>query len=110
MLRPDICVYARPTPPVIPDRLIDAPDLVVEVLSPGSEAYDLVTKKEEYEQRGVNEYWVIDPADARVRAWHREGSCFVESPASGMAFPSRALPGFTLDLGALARAVGIKAG
>lgn len=109
VLRPDIYAYYPSTPTTaaaIPDRLSEAPDLVVEVLSPGSEAYDLITKKEEYEQRGVKECWVIDPRDARTRAWHREGSRLIESLVEGLSLASRALPGFTLDLGALAKAIG----
>jgi Uma2 family endonuclease len=107
VLRPDLCVYARPRSRQVPDRLLDAPDLIVEVLSPGSEAYDLVTKKSEYEQRGVREYWVIDPATAALRAWHRESNRFIDSPVEGASFPSRSLSGFTLNLAALARAVGV---
>lgn len=106
VLRPDVCVYAHATPDIIPERLDVAPDLVVEILSPGTEAYDLITKKGEYEQRGVKEYWVIDPNDAGLRAWHLEESRLVESLVVGVAFASHALAGFTLDLRAVAATIG----
>src|SRR5690606_34006380 len=41
-------------------------DLVVEVVSPGSERLDRVVKRAEYEEGGVPEYWVIDPHNQRV--------------------------------------------
>ncbi|MGH7483491.1 MAG: Uma2 family endonuclease [Longimicrobiales bacterium] len=37
------------------------PDLVVEVLSPGSASVDQVRKRELYAGAGVPEYWVVDP-------------------------------------------------
>lgn len=41
---------------------IDGPaDLVVEIVSPESQARDRNTKYREYEQGGVREYWLIDP-------------------------------------------------
>ena len=49
-----------------------AADLVVEVVSPGSERVDRVVKFAEYEKGGVPEYWVID--------WnYREALFFVRS-------------------------------
>ena len=43
------------------DKFINgAPDFVIEILSPGNKANDLLTKKELYEQAGVKEYWIID--------------------------------------------------
>jgi len=38
-----------------------APDLIVEVISPSSIRLDRVTKFTEYEQTGVQEYWLADP-------------------------------------------------
>jgi Uma2 family endonuclease len=38
--------------------------LVVEIVSPGSEAMDEVTKRREYAAAGIPQYWVVDRGDA----------------------------------------------
>jgi Uma2 family endonuclease len=44
-------------------RLIAAPEIVVEILSPGAanERRDKVLKRQIYSGRGAHEYWLIDP-------------------------------------------------
>ena len=67
-------VYLTENDRVIPDAMIvcnknnikldgihGAPDLVVEVLSPGTAKNDKGYKKDLYETAGVKEYWIIDP-------------------------------------------------
>ncbi|MBR1659162.1 MAG: Uma2 family endonuclease [Oscillospiraceae bacterium] len=44
------------------DGVHGAPDLVVEVLSPGTARYDRGRKKDVYEKSGVREYWIVEPA------------------------------------------------
>jgi Uma2 family endonuclease len=44
------------------------PLLVVEVVSPGAENHrrDYVEKRNQYEWRGIPEYWIVDPVLAQV--------------------------------------------
>ncbi len=78
-----------------------APDLVVEVLSPGSVSRDWREKMDVYAEHGVREYWIVDP-DAR-RAWvmtRSEAGGFDEAGNYGVgdALESVVLEGFDLDL------------
>ncbi len=43
------------------ERFEGAPDLIIEIISPGSVSEDRVRKFTQYEQAGVQEYWIIDP-------------------------------------------------
>jgi Uma2 family endonuclease len=43
-----------------------APDLVVEILSPGNSRRDMKDKFEVYELAGVREYWIFHPIDSFV--------------------------------------------
>jgi Uma2 family endonuclease len=47
-----------------------APDLVIEILSPGTWRFDKEDKKDVYESSGVKEYWMVDPADKTKEGFH----------------------------------------
>ena len=59
---PDVIFIARERLPVLKDNYLDGPaDLAIEVISPDSRARDRGDKYYEYEQAGVQEYWMFDP-------------------------------------------------
>ena len=80
------------------DRIVGAPDLVVEVVSRGSRRFDSETKKGDYERFGVLEYWLVDPERRTIAFFRLEGGRFEDIPTSDDRFTSRAVPGFVLDL------------
>ncbi len=56
-------------------KIEDAPDLVVEILSPGTAYYDLKHKMQLYEQQGVRDYWIVDPIEQSIEGYaNTEGS------------------------------------
>ena len=58
-------------------RIIGAPNLVVEVLSPGTAKIDRQQKYQAYEQHGVGEYWIVDPVHETIEVWtHGEDNLF----------------------------------
>jgi Uma2 family endonuclease len=104
--RPDVCVYRAERLTGKVEHLTTPPDLAVEILSPGSKPLDLITKRDDYEAFGVGEYWVVDPADARVRVWRRSGVRLLEGAVDGDSVPCAALPGFVMEVGPIRRIVG----
>ena len=46
---------------IVKDRVEDAPDMTIEILSPSNAYYDLRQKKDIYQKYGVKEYIIVDP-------------------------------------------------
>jgi len=49
-----------------------APDLIVEILSPGNSQKEVNLKFDLYEEAGVKEYWIINPVEENVIAFTLE--------------------------------------
>ncbi|MEM6313530.1 MAG: Uma2 family endonuclease [Planctomycetota bacterium] len=66
--RADVAVIAveRITDDMLTGVVRVAPDLVIEVLSPGDVAYDVNTKVDRWRAAGTRLVWVIDPMTRRV--------------------------------------------
>ncbi len=60
-VQPDILFVRQERLEIIGDFVNGAPDLVIEIISPGSLEMDTTTKKEIYEKYGVSEYWIVSP-------------------------------------------------
>lgn len=65
VVQPDLCVICDETK-LDEQGCNGAPDLVIEVLSPGNSKREMNEKFELYEEAGVREYWLVQPADEVV--------------------------------------------
>ena len=99
VVQPDLCVVCDPEKL---DELgcIGAPDLIVEILSPGNNKKELQLKYEVYEASGVKEYWVIHPDERTLLIYTLEAGKYHSSRlyTMGDCINSQALAGFELDL------------
>jgi Uma2 family endonuclease len=66
---PDILFVAHEHSDRIGEQVYGPPDLVVEVLSPGTWRADRHEKFSEYAQAGVREYWMVDPDACTVEVF-----------------------------------------
>lgn len=78
VLQPDVG-YSSPERVGIVDRLVmGAPDVVVEVLSPGTRRFDRNKKFRAYESAGVREAWLVDGSSTTVIVFTGEANRWVE--------------------------------
>jgi Uma2 family endonuclease len=83
-------------------KLHGAPELVVEVLSPGAtnRERDRGTKRKLYARRGVDEYWIVDWERWTVTVYRRAGAdlALVATLGAGSTLTSPLLPRWALPL------------
>ena len=69
---PDFMIVCDPDK-IKQDGVHGAPDLVAEVLSPGTAKNDRGHKKNVYEACGVPEYWIVSPSDKTLEQYLLKG-------------------------------------
>lgn len=99
VVQPDICVICDPEK-LDSAGCIGAPDLIVEILSPGNNRKELRYKYEVYEESGVREYWIIHPDEQTVLIYTLIGGKYQPSRlfTSGDIIESQCITDFKLDL------------
>ena len=99
---PDRAVYLTPPPDSHQPWDRWAPDIVIEVVSPGHEKRDYEEKPNDYLAAGVREYWIIDPQANRMTVLARRGDVWDRQvvPADGT-YQTSLLPRFQLRLSKL---------
>ncbi len=68
VVQPDLCVICDPKKLDL-RGCIGAPDLIIEILSPGNTTKEMKNKFEIYEEAGVEEYWLVEPNDKIVLSY-----------------------------------------
>ena len=73
IVQPDVMIICDRNKITKP-RVIGAPDLIVEILSPSNWYHDMVRKLRKYKNAGVREYWIVIPDNLRVLVYYFERS------------------------------------
>jgi Uma2 family endonuclease len=99
-LQPDIVYITRDHAHIVTDRIEGVPDLVVEVLSPGTRDYDRTEKSARYAAGGVTEYWLADLENQtiEIRRLDQRPLVTVAVFAISDTLTSPLLPGFALPV------------
>lgn len=99
VVQPDILVVCDPGK-ITPDCIDGAPDLVIEVLSPGTATRDLREKKALYARYGIKEYIIVDPLERYAMRFLLEGDAWDAGTAFGGSetLPFGTLGGIVINL------------
>lgn len=91
--------------PASGDRINGAPDLVIEVLSPGAEneRRDRHAKRQLYRKYGVKEYWLIDPEKDTSEIYRTQRFRLVATLGLKDQLESPILPGFICPVRSILR-------
>ncbi len=87
--------------------IFGAPDLVVEIISPGSITHDRYTKQALYSAAGIPEYWLLDPANQTLEVLHLEDNGYTQADFAAEQGPvtSAILKGFSVEVAELMAAL-----
>jgi Uma2 family endonuclease len=99
VVQPDICIICDPSK--LDERgCCGAPDLVIEILSPGNSKKEVRLKHELYEESGVKEYWVVYPAEQSVAVFILNNGKFSDAKLypSGETITCAAVEGLSINL------------
>jgi len=101
---PDVVFFGRlKGEGITPDTLkFPPPDLIVEVLSPSTEARDRGVKFEDFATNGVSEYWIVDADNQFIEQYWLEDDHYVLvlKSCSG-SLTSRIVDGFSISIQAI---------
>ena len=104
VFQPDIVFISNERLGIIrSDGIHGAPDLVIEVLSPGTERIDRTLKSERYEMFDVREYWQANPIAKTILVLRARDGAFerVGLFTEGMTLETPLLPGLRVDVSAV---------
>ncbi len=104
-VQPDICFVSTERAFLIDlhEGIMGTPDLIVEILSPGSVRYDRGIKKDVYERFALKEYWIVDPNNRSVEVYVMRENAFITHGVyeAGDKADSVLLTGFELEIDVL---------
>ena len=98
VVQPDLCVICDGTK-LDEKGCLGAPDLVIEILSPGNSQKEMYNKFLLYQECGVREYWLVDSDRNAVLSYvFNETGRYVGLPPAVKALQSTIFPDLKIDL------------
>ncbi|MET7256861.1 Uma2 family endonuclease [Dyadobacter jiangsuensis] len=98
VVQPDLCVICDGTK-LDEKGCLGAPDLVIEILSPGNSQKEMYNKFLLYQECGVREYWLVDSDRNAVLSYVlNETGRYVGLPPAVKALQSAIFPDLKIDL------------
>ena len=78
-------------------------DLAIEVVSPSNPSHDIETKRKEYAQAGIAEYWIVNPDTEIITVLRLDDDHYIEYGEfrRGERAASPLLPGFVVEVDAV---------
>ena len=104
VVEPDLLFVAGDQQHILTEQNVQgAPALAIEILSPGTRKRDEGIKRRLFDEKGVREYWIVDPKNSSVSVYRRAGDGTFPrvaelDAASAEALTTPLLPGFTLSV------------
>jgi Uma2 family endonuclease len=104
-VQPDLVLVCEENLGILQGVIRGVPDLVVEVLSPSTEAMDRGLKMETYARHGIGEYWIVDGGRSAVEIYRLDAAAgvyrLVGTGRPGDRATSPLLPGLAVNIAAL---------
>lgn len=79
VVQPDLVFVSKGNSGIIQDWIRGAPDVVIEVLSPGAAERDRFIKRDLYARNGIPEYWIVDGESRTIEVFRLKGKAYVPS-------------------------------
>ena len=100
VVQPDVCVICDLSK-LTDQGCTGAPELIVEVLSPGNSSREKKDKFDLYQENGVLEYWLVSPMEETVFVYdlNKAGRYLGRQPfVEGMQVESKVIKGFVIEV------------
>lgn len=100
---PDILFMLAQNQAKMREEFWEGADLVVEVVSNEDRRRDIETKRREYAQAAIREYWIVDPLEQQISVLRLEGDRYIVHGAHhpGQMASSALLPGLAVEVAAV---------
>ena len=99
---PDLLVLRDAADPRNQDAYWLGADLVMEIVRPDNPGRDLVTKRNDYAEAGIPEYWIVNPLTDTITVLTLQGDAYLEHGVFGRGEKAEGtiLAGFSADVSA----------